>query len=167
MDTEQLKQDVREGRIDLERLIDLIGMLQRQLDRANKRIAELEAKLGGSPTEKVDQPFSVAAEERRQADRGKTKRKQNKPFRRGRMTNAGKIALAAWTEQVFPKDVLPELCTLSHTRPVWRLKDGQAVIVAYEIYRGANNQYGKIDGVLGRSEFGMEIVWCHSPIWFM
>ena len=158
MDTEQLKQDVREGRIDLERLIDLIGMLQRQLDRANKRIAELEAKLGGSPTEKVDQPFSVAAEERRQADRGKTKRKQNKPFRRGRMTNAGKIALAAWTEQVFPKDVLPELCTLSHTRPVWRLKDGQAVIVAYEIYRGANNQYGKIDGVLGRSEFGMEIV---------
>src|ERR1039457_3045868 len=158
MDTEQLKQDVREGRIGLERLVDLIGMLQRQLDRGNKRIAELEAKLGGSPTEKVDQPFSVAAEERRQADRGKTKRKQNNPFRRGRMTNAGKIALAAWTEQVFPKDVLPELCTLSHTRPVWRLKDGQAVIVAYEIYRGANNQYGKIDGVLGRSEFGMEIV---------
>ena len=110
MDTEQLKQDVREGRIDLERLVDLIGMLQRQLDRANKRIAELEGKLGGSPTEKVDQPFSVAAEERRQADRGKTKRKQNKPFRRGRMTSAGKIALAAWTEQVFPKFIFRGIC---------------------------------------------------------
>ena len=48
METEQLKQDVREGRIDLEGLIDLIGILQRQLDRANKRIAELEDKLGGS-----------------------------------------------------------------------------------------------------------------------
>jgi transposase len=62
-------------------------------------MAELEAKLGGSPTEKVDPSFSVAAEERR-----------------------------------------------------------QAVIVAYEIYRGTHSQYGKIDGVLGRSEFGLEIV---------
>jgi hypothetical protein len=158
MDTEELKQDVRDGRLDVDRLIDLIGMLQRQLDRSNKRIAELEAKLGGSPTEKVDQPFSVAAEEQRQAGRGKTARKKNKPSRRGRMTMAGKIDSATRTEQVFPKDVLPELCTLSHTRPVWRLEDGQAVIVAYEIYRGPKNQYGKIDGVLGRSEFGIEIV---------
>jgi hypothetical protein len=158
MDVEQLKQDVREGRIDLERLVDLIGMLQRQLDRANKRIEELEAKLGGSPTEKVDQPFSVTAEERRQADRGKTQRQKNKPVRRGRMTKASKIDLAVRTEQVFPKDVLPELCTFSHTRPVWRLEGGQAVIVAYEIYRGPNSQYGKIDDVLGRSEFGIEIV---------
>ena len=158
MDTEQLKQDIREGRIDLERLVDLIGMLQRQLDRANKRIAELEAKLGGSPTEKVDQPFSVKAEEQRQAERGKSSRKNNKPFRRGRMTHADKLDLATRTEQVFPKDVLPELCIHSHTRPVWRLENGQAVIVAYEIYRGPNSQYGKIDGVLGRSEFGIEIV---------
>lgn len=158
MDTEQLKQDVRDGRIDLERLVDLIGMLQCQLDRANKRIDELEAKLGGSPTEKVDQPFSMNSEEKRQADRGKTKRKQNKPFRRNRMTKADKIDLAIRTEQVFPNDVLPELCVLSHTRPVWRLEGGQAVIVAYEIYRGPNSQYGKIDGVPGRSEFGMEIV---------
>jgi hypothetical protein len=158
MDVEQLKQDVRDGRIDLDRLVDLIGMLQRQLDRANKRIAELEAKLGGSPTEKVDQPFSLSAEEQRQADRGKTKRKQNKPFRRGRMTKADKIDLAVRTERVFPKDIAEEFCTLSHTRPVWRLEDGQAVIVAYEIYRGPHSQYGKIDGVLGRSEFGLEIV---------
>ena len=158
MDTEQLKQDIREGRIDLERLVDLIGMLQRQLDRANKRIAELEAKLGGSPTEKVDQPFSVKAEEQRQAERGKSSRKKNKPLRRGRMTHADKLDLATRTEQVFPKNVLPEHCAHSHTRPVWRLENGQAVIVAYEIYRGPNSQYGKIDGVLGRSEFGIEIV---------
>jgi transposase len=32
------------------------------------------------------------------------------------------------------------------------------VLIAYEIYRGPNNQYGKIRGVLGRSEFGLEIV---------
>ena len=49
-------------------------------------------------------------------------------------------------------------CRLSHTRPVWRLENGQAVLVAYEIYRGPKNQYGKIPGVFGRSEFGVEIV---------
>ncbi len=48
-------------------------------------------------------------------------------------------------------------CRLSHTRPVWRLENGRAVLVAYEIYRGPRNQYGKIPGVFGRSEFGAEI----------
>jgi len=43
-------------------------------------------------------------------------------------------------------------------RPLWRLEDGRAVLIAYHIYRGPNNQYGKIPGVLGRSEFGLEIV---------
>jgi hypothetical protein len=47
---------------------------------------------------------------------------------------------------------------LSHTRPVWRLENGQAVLVAYEIYRGPNSQYGQIPAVFGRSEFGAEIV---------
>ena len=32
------------------------------------------------------------------------------------------------------------------------------MLVAYRVYRGPNNQYGKIPGVLGRSEFGLEIV---------
>ena len=41
---------------------------------------------------------------------------------------------------------------------MWRLEEGRAVLIAYQIYRGPNNQYGKIPGVLGRSEFGMEIV---------
>src|SRR5204863_9720377 len=46
----------------------------------------------------------------------------------------------------------------SHERPVWRLDNGPAMLIAYHIYRGPNNQYGKIPGVLGRSEFGLEIV---------
>jgi len=41
---------------------------------------------------------------------------------------------------------------------VWRLENGRAVLIAYAIYRGPKNQYGQIPGVLGRSEFGMEIV---------
>jgi hypothetical protein len=41
---------------------------------------------------------------------------------------------------------------------VWRLESGLATVIAYAIYRGPKNRYGTIPGVLGRSEFGMEIV---------
>jgi hypothetical protein len=74
------------------------------------------------------------------------------------MTTAEKVAQAARTEKVFPAGVPEADCWLSHTRPVWRLENGQAVLVAYEIYRGPKSQYGKILGVFGRSEFGVEIV---------
>ena len=78
--------------------------------------------------------------------------------RRGRLKTADKVALAERTEPIFPDGIAPNDCQLSHTRPVWRLENGRAVLIAYEIYRGPKNQYGKIPGVLGRSEFGMEIV---------
>jgi len=38
------------------------------------------------------------------------------------------------------------------------LEQGRAVLVAYRIYRGPNNRYGKIPGVVGRGEFGREIL---------
>ena len=41
---------------------------------------------------------------------------------------------------------------------MWRLENGRAVLVAYKIYRGPSNRYGQIPGVLGRSEYGLEIV---------
>jgi 3-methyladenine DNA glycosylase/8-oxoguanine DNA glycosylase len=45
---EQLKQDVREGRIGVDRLIDVIVSQQQQLQAARQRIEELEKKAGGS-----------------------------------------------------------------------------------------------------------------------
>ena len=45
---EQLKQDVREGRISVDRLIDVIEMQQRQLQSAHRRIEELEKKMTAS-----------------------------------------------------------------------------------------------------------------------
>jgi hypothetical protein len=158
---EQLKQDVREGRIDVERLLDVIATLQRQLTAALQRIEELEKQAGGPTppvTAKCDQPFSMRAEEKRQARRKNKKHKLSKKGRRGRLSTADKLKLAERTEQVFPEGVPQQECHLSHTRPVWRLEDGRAVLIAYQIYRGPKNQYGKIRGVLGRSEFGLEIV---------
>ena len=62
---EQLKDDVRSGRVSVDRLIDLIFTLQ-------QRIAELEKKLAAasSPTIKIDEPYSMKAEEKRQAGAG-------------------------------------------------------------------------------------------------
>src|SRR5271154_1262251 len=98
---EQLKQDVREGRIGVDRLIDVIEMLQRQLQAALRRIAELEKKAGGSGTTKVDESYSMRAEEKRQKDRQQKKKlKLSKKGRRGRLTNADKLKLAERTEKV-------------------------------------------------------------------
>jgi transposase len=44
------------------------------------------------------------------------------------------------------------------SRPIWRLLDGRAVLVAYDVYRGPRDEYGQIPGTLGRSEYGLEII---------
>jgi len=163
MDVESLKEDFLAGRITLDRLLSVLVTMQRELqaahqelDAAKRQIEDLKRQLGGVPGQKVSQSFSVRAEEQRQEARGK-KRRKRKRSRGGRTTTAEKVAQAVRTEKVYPGGVPQEDCWLSHTRPVWRLENGQAVLVAYEIYRGPGNQYGKIAGVFGRSEFGAEI----------
>ncbi len=156
-EAEQLKHDVREGRITPDRLVELVVALQRQLTEAQRRIEELEKKLGGAATVKLAEPFSLRAEEQRRRAQDKKSWKR-KPLRRGRITTADKLKLATRTEQVYPVGVAECDCRLSHTRPVWRLQDGQAALVAYQIYRGPKNQFGKIPAALGRSEFGLEFI---------
>src|SRR5260370_15794508 len=93
---EQLKQDVREGRIDADRLVDLLAASQRQLEAANQRIEELRKQIdvlqkqsGGAASAKVEQPFSLRAEEQRQQARGRSKKpSKKKNRRRGRITTA-------------------------------------------------------------------------------
>ena len=148
--SEQLKDDLREGRIDADRLADLIVTLQRKLQAANERIAELEKELNaatnGPTTAKVDEAYSMRAEEKRQEQRSKKKRRRQRKGRRGRLTTAGKVALAERTEDVFPDGIAKNDCKLSHVRPVWRLENGRAVLIAYRIFRGPKNQYGQIPG---------------------
>jgi transposase len=155
----QLLEDLRTGRIDAPRLVELIATVQQQLQAAHLRIAELEKQLTGtSGTAKVEQPFSLRAEEKRQEVRSKKRRRRKDKGRRGRGRTDDKVKLAERTEDSYPAGVAPSDCWLSHTRPVWRLENGRAVLVAYRVYRGPQNRYGKVPGVLGRSEFGLEIV---------
>jgi hypothetical protein len=145
--------------------VDLIGMLQRQLaearqeiEKSQRRIAELEKQLGGAAAAQVDEAYSLRAEEKRQeARRGKPKR-QRKSTRRGRRTTAEKLQAAEREEDVFPAGLDRRACWLSPSRPVWRLENGRAVLVAYHIYRGPGNRFGQIPGVSGRGEFGREIL---------
>jgi hypothetical protein len=156
---------LQEGRIGVDRLLDLIASLQRllqatqqQLEAANKRIEELEKKLGEPPTAKVGEPYSMRSEEKRQEARGKKKKERKPKGRRGRFKTQSKIAQADRTEIVVPSGVLQDECCLSHVRVVWRLENRVAVLIAYEIYRSHDGRYGRIPGVLGRCEYGLEIV---------
>ena len=63
----QLKEGLQKGQIDANRLVDLLTTLQRELQAAQQRIAELEKQLAASTTAKVDQPFSMRAEVKRQS----------------------------------------------------------------------------------------------------
>jgi len=155
---EQLKDDVRAGRVSVDRLIDLLFASQSQLQKALQRNAELEKKLASSPTTKVDEPYSMKAEEKRQEAKRPKKRKPKKHRKHGRIATEEKIKQAERTEDIFPEGLGESDCKLSHTRVVWRLEQGRAVLVAYRIYRGPNNRYGKIPGVVGRGEFGREIL---------
>src|SRR6476646_5429867 len=96
---EQLTQDVRDGRINVDRLFDVMATLQRQLRAALQRIEELEKQAGSPspPTSKLGQAFSLRAEEQRQqarvnqANKDKNKNKFTRPTRRGRLSTFDKL----------------------------------------------------------------------------
>jgi hypothetical protein len=116
-DVERLKDDVLSGRIDAQRLVDLVVTLQRRLQEAQRRIEVLETKLGGAAAARITEPFSLRAEEPRQEARGKQRPRRKSPARRGRLRTADKVALAGRTEQVYPAGVAQSDCQRSHTRP--------------------------------------------------
>ncbi len=155
MDVEQLKQDVAKGHVSLDRLVELIVSLLKQIEKLQQQNAELQEKVDSkNPTERLDEQYSEKAEEKRQAQ-GKKRKQQNSP-RRGRITTAEKIAQAERTEKLYPGGVDSTQCQVSHTRVVWRFENGRSVLVAYEVYR-YKNRFGQPPGVLGKSEYGIEI----------
>lgn len=122
---EQLKDDLRGGRLKPDRPIDL----KRQLHSANQRIADLKKQLAGSSV-KVDESYSLRAEEKRQEGRGKKKHQAQRPGRRGRLSTTDNIANAEREVDVAPACLTKNEFHLSDTRPVWRLENGRAVLVA-------------------------------------
>lgn len=73
------------------------------------------------------------------------------------MTTEEKVALAARVETVYPANQAAEDCKFSHYRVAWRVEHGKAILVAYRIFR-KGNEFGKPAGLIGRGEFGFEIM---------
>ena len=157
MDVDQFRQDVAEGRVELDRLVDLIASQQKLIEQLQDEIETLKDQIRKNPTERLDEAYSEKAEEKRQAEATGKPKKRNVPKRKGRFSTTEKIARAARTEKVYPDGCDPQDCKLSHTRVAWRLEDGRAILIAYEIHRRGNS-YGQPPGVPGRGEFGMEIL---------
>ena len=150
MDAEQLKQDVAAGKLSVEQLLNIIVAQQEQIRQLQEQLNTR------NPTQRIEQSYSERAEEKRQRA-NKKKRRGKRPLRRGRVSTADKIKLAERTEQVYPSGIDPPACKFSHTRVAWRLENGRAVLVAYDIFRQGND-YGRPPGLVGRSEYGMEIL---------
>ena len=169
----------------VERLTKRIDDLEAENARLKARVAELEAEntklrventelRKKNPTQRLDKSYSMTAEEKRrqeaeQKNAGTAKKhgshgdKQSSE-RRGRMPNQDKIDRADQHELVLPEGFRLTQCTPHIDRLVWRIRNGKATLVVYEIWRGPNGELGDIEGVLPLSEFGMEI---HTAVAFL
>ena len=102
-----------------------------------------------------------AEEQRREAtpqDGVPSKTKQQKSERRGRFSTDDKLALATRHEDIWPSGHAREECWLRYSRAVWRIINGQAVLVAYQIYAGPDGRVPQIPGVPKRGEYGSKII---------
>ncbi len=161
-------------------LLKLVLQLQKQVakqeklaTRQAKRIEELEAELKElrkkNPTPRLDDAYSVKAEEKRREDAlqdAKPKKKKQKSIRRGRISTAEKLAMATQEECICPAGYTLEECKFRYSRVAWRIINGQAVLVAYHIYASPDGCVPQVPGVPGRGEFGREIItalaWQHT-----
>lgn len=160
--------DGSEKDLDREELLALVRdlcaevrELRAENDRLRRRVEELERQLAQQrgPTPRLEEAYSLAAEQRRREERdGRSKRRQQKSPRRGRIRTAEKLAQAGLHEHVLPDGRSLDECRLKYSRPVWRIIDGRAVRVAYHVYVGPDGRVPQIPGVPKRGEFGREIL---------
>ena len=146
----------------------MIEQQSQRIERQAKRIAELEKenhqlrqKLGQHPTQRLDEAYSLRAEEQRReaaSQNGVTKRKKQKSARRGRISTAEKLALATRHEEIWPSDRPHSECPLRYSWAVWWIINGQAVLVAYHIHAEPSGRVPQIPGVPQRGEYSSEII---------
>ncbi len=84
--------------------------------------------------------------------------------RRGWIPNQDKIDRADLHELVLPEGLDRKQCRPHIDCPVWRIRNGKATLVVYEIWRVPNGEVGDIEGVLPLSEFGLEV---HTAVAFL
>jgi transposase len=142
-----------------------VAALRAENEWLKNRIAEIEGK---NPTQRLKQSYSMKSEEQRRREAEAAKKKPDRKAhgssghhqqsdRRGRRTSQDKIDEANSHELVIPEGFELADCHHAVDRPVWRIRQGTAIRIVYEIWRGPGGETASIDGVSARSEFGIEI----------
>jgi transposase len=165
LDFAQTCSDARSGKLSVEQLLDIIGRLQKTIQRLeadNRRLtqrlaqyepdAAREAASHGANQQSPDDSYSVDAEDQRRRGRGRPKKSP------GRTPTELKFAEAEQVKNIYPDGVRRADCHLVRERAVWRLLDGKAVRVGYRIFAGPDGKEPRIPGVTPRCEYGIEIL---------
>ena len=154
-DVDEAQLSVSELRAIVRKQQQLIEELQRELTAAKKKINQLQDQADRHPTERVDEEYSVDAEDKRR--RGG--RKKQKSDRRGRRTTEEKIRQVDRTENVLPEGVELKDAKLFRERVVTRLLDNRAVRIVYRIFKQpGSSEVPTIPGLLPRCEYGIEVL---------
>ncbi len=144
----------------LEQQIKRCDRLEKENQRLRKRVDELEGKSRKPPESgghgEVD--YSLSAEELRRK-RAQHKKAQSKKAKRkaGRKPKKDKLKSVARWEDVVPAGMLKDECELQSERIAWRLEQGKAVRVGYRVYCAPWASTPRVEGVLPRCEYGIEI----------
>ena len=160
---EQLRREVGEVRSENERLRGENAALRKEVTRL-KESGQQGGSEGKNPTQRLDESYSVAAEERRRdrdqdrAGSGNKASGNKGSGRRGRRPTEEKIESADVREIILPEGFRVEQCMWIRDRPVWRIIGGQSVRVVYGIRHGRNGERPVIETACFRarsSEFGV------------
>ncbi len=119
-----------------------------------KRLKELlvaKGKAKGSKKPKFKLNYSLSGRQRR------SKRGQQAT---GRYPQAQKSAQVSASRAIYPDGIAPEACEIQRHQYIWRIIDGKAQYVDYEIYAAPENaNWAEVPGVRNRrSEYGLEII---------
>jgi hypothetical protein len=137
-----LKDELKKAKEEIRRLKGEVGELKEQL---NEMAEQKKARKAW-----FRQNYSLSNHEKQNSD------VQKKPSP-GRTPKEQKLGSVQEESHVYPENVAPETCIISHTRYVTHLKDGKKHVVLYHLYKTPWGEPPKLPGVMPRGEYGMEV----------
>jgi transposase len=135
----------------IERQAEQIERLEAEIDGLKKLLAgKAEAKSAKKPT--FTENYSL--------DKHNRKKKPRKKKSTGRRPKDAKRALVEYQYDIFPPNVDRQRCVFHREQFAWRLIDGRAVYVAYNIHDLPDSRQLPLPTGLrnSRSEYGIEII---------
>jgi len=136
----------------------IIAQQAERINQLEQEVASLKALIEA----KVDAKAAKKPNFSENYSLGRNKKAKKKPKRKstGRKPTNEKRKAASKSVDIYPDDTQPEQCERRRTQYVWRLIDGKAVYVAYQLFAPADVPSAPLPpGVRNsRCEFGIEII---------